>query len=117
MKAEQAITGEVVKPQNVFTIEQIRDGEVVHSEIVTNAVTAAGFNAMLNTFFGAEAKRANWHVGLIDATGFTAVAEADTMTSHSGWSEFSTYSEATRAAWAATSSTAKSVTGTVAQTV
>jgi hypothetical protein len=116
MRATQEVTWEVVKPQNLFTIEQIRDGEVIHSEVINNAVATAGFNAMLNTFFGSEAKRANWYVGLINATGYTAVADADTMASHAGWAEFATYGEATRSAWVATSSSNKSVTGTASQT-
>ena len=116
MQFIQQISAEVLKPQNLFTIEQVRDGKVIHSEVIANAVVTAGLNAILNTMFNSEAQRANWYIGLIDDAGFTAIDAADTMASHAGWAEFTTYSETTRAAWDATSSTAGSVTGTNPQT-
>lgn len=116
MQIIQEITASVSRPENVFTVEQIRDDVVIFSEAFNNAVTTAGMNANLNTFFGATAKVANWYIGLINSTGFVSVAEADTMASHAGWTEFTTYTESTRLSWVATVSTDKTVTGTVIQT-
>lgn len=53
---------------------------------------------------------AAWCAGLIDNSGFSALAAADTMSSHSGWSEFTGYSQTTRVAWGPSSSTAQLLT-------
>ena len=42
----------------------------------------------------------SWFVGHISLTSFTALAAADTMASHTGWTEFTGYSQSTRVAWA-----------------
>ncbi len=61
-----------------------------------NGVTTVGLNKMLDTALRAQTPITTWYVGLINNTGFTAVSSADTMSSHSGWTEFTSYNEATR---------------------
>lgn len=115
MKLEQIADFEILRPRNTFTVEQVRGGEVIFAEEIFNAVTASGINSILNTYFGADAKKAAWYLGLVNSTGFTSVAEGDTMASHAGWTEFQTYDETTRQLWTPTTSTDKSVTGTGVQ--
>lgn len=100
------------KLENTFTVEQFRDGEVIHTETISNMVTNAAIDDILNTYFGATAKKAGFFLGLIDATGYTAVALADTMASHAGWAEFATYDEAVRQSWTAASASGQAITGT-----
>lgn len=100
-----------LKLENTFTIEQIRDGKVIHTETVSNAVTNVGLDSVLDTFFGAEAKKAGFFLGLIDATGFTATALTDTMAAHAGWTEFVTFDEAVRQSWTPGVSSGQSMTG------
>lgn len=64
-----------------------------------NAATTAGLNYLLDAGFRNQTAVATWYVGLIDNTSFTAIAAADTMSSHSGWAEFDDYDETTRPAW------------------
>ena len=42
------------------------------------------------------AKPANLYVGLVSSTSFTGFSDADTAASHTGWAEFTSYSESTR---------------------
>lgn len=105
-----------IERDNIFTIQQVRDGEVIWEESVANLVTNVGKNAILNVFFNAVAASTNWYIGLINGTGFSALSAADTMASHAGWTEFVTYSEGTRQEFDATTSTAQSVTSTAIAT-
>lgn len=65
-----------------------------------NGVTTAGINNLLNVYFGATSKAAAWYMGLISNSGYSALASADTIASHAGWTEeTSNYSQATRPQW------------------
>ena len=59
---------------------------------------------------------ATWYIGLVDNSGFTAFAEADTMSSHGGWNEFTTYSESTRVEWTEDAAASKSITNSTVVT-
>jgi len=48
---------------------------------------------------GTQIANSSWYIALIDNGGFSALSASDTMSSHSGWSEFVTYSQSTRVAW------------------
>lgn len=61
-----------------------------------NGATVQGLTDLLNVAFGADAKNANYFVGLIvDATTVT-LDPADTAASHAGWTESAAYSESVR---------------------
>lgn len=83
-----------------YHIEHSRDGKVIDTFEVDNLVTNEGKNKMLDVMFHSIAAIATWYMGLIDNAGFTAIAAADSHTSHAGWSEFVAYDEATREEWA-----------------
>ena len=102
---------DVLKLENTFTVEQIRDGKVIHTETISNAVTNAAINDILDTYFGATAKKAGFFLGLIDSTGFTATAVTDTMAAHAGWVEFATYAEAVRQTWTPSAAASQEITG------
>lgn len=63
-----------------------------------NRVVNVSLNGLLDVLRGTAFPSA-WHIGLIDSIGFSAIAAGDTMSSHSGWTEFTSYSEGTRPAW------------------
>lgn len=50
----------------------------------------------MNVMLGATAKPAAYYLGLIQATTFTGMSSSDTMASHTGWTEYTDYAEATR---------------------
>lgn len=77
---------------------RIRDresGEVVTEFEGTNLFASEG----LHDFLDGDIDLDNLYIGLIDNSGFSAVANGDTMASHAGWSESTDYTEGTRPAW------------------
>lgn len=66
-----------------------------------NLVVNQGKNDFLNTYFvdGTQIASTSWFMGLIVDTGFTGIVSGDTAASHSGWSEFTSYSQSTRVVW------------------
>ena len=85
----------------LFGVQAINpNGSVAWEDTAKNGVVTVGLNFILNAFFGATSKPAAWNMGLISSTGFSALASADTMPSHAGWTENSAgFSQATRPAW------------------
>jgi hypothetical protein len=97
----RADPGSDFKPKGFFTVEHLdKDGNIKGIYKMPNGVTNVGKDHVLNTQFNAGTPVNPWFIGIIDNSGFTALAAADTMASHAGWNEFTTYSEATRVDWA-----------------
>lgn len=101
-----------LKFNNTFEVEHIRDGKVIGIHKFKNDIVNVGKNLLLDAmFFGAtQVVAADWCLGLISNSGYSALAAADTMSSHAGWTEFTGYSQSTRVAWGHASSTAQSTT-------
>lgn len=60
-----------------------------------NGTTIVGKNYMLASSFGGSGEQAQigtWYIGLISNTGSPVVVESDTLASHAGWTEFTSYS-------------------------
>jgi hypothetical protein len=74
------------------------DGTLKWENEYDNLVTTAGKNDLLDKYLAGSSYTAAWYLGIISATSFSAVAAADTSSSHSGWVEFQGYSQATRVA-------------------
>lgn len=66
-----------------------------------NDITTVGKNKLLDTLFNAAVQQlsTDWCAGLINNAGFTGYNIADTMSSHTGWTEWTAYSQSTRVAW------------------
>lgn len=85
---------------------------VAWEQAIENVVTTAGKNMALDTLFAGSAYTAAWYVGLISSVSYTGVpVAADTMASHSTWTEDVTYSNSARptAAWASASAGSKAL--------
>lgn len=98
-----------LKMAGFFTLEHIRAGKVIHREKARNGVTNGGKDHALDIVFGGGSQVDPWYIGLIDDDGGVSLAAADTMSSHTGWSENTDYSEGARQEWddAAASSQSK----------
>lgn len=88
---------EIAVARGVFTVECFDpDGNLKWSETFNNVVTTLGKNLALDSYLGATGGSAPGgtgpYMGLIDASGYTAVSASDTMLSHSGWAEYTLYS-------------------------
>lgn len=105
-----------IKPRGKFMLEHIRNGQCIGKYEIQNLITNVGLDAFLDIMFHATTQITTWYIGLIDNSGFTAVDEADTISSHSGWSEFTTYSDATRMAWTEAAASGQSITSSAVTT-
>lgn len=92
-----------------------KDGSIAQEIEAKNAIVTEGKNHALDVVFDGGTQEANWYIGLIDNSGFTAVAAADTMSSHSGWTEFTNYDEGTRPEWAPGAAASASITNSTAR--
>lgn len=98
-----------------YTVECLdAQGNVKWSETIKNLVTTVGKNFMLDTTFSGTSYNAAWYLGLVDGATSPTYNVANTMSSHSGWSEFTGYSNGSRPAptWSAASSGSKATTAT-----
>ena len=96
-------SGLISRPQTSFnqdrsTLYQVdcfdSDGNLKWQDEFHNLVVTAGLNDALDKQFKASAYTAAWYVGLTGSS--PTFAAADTMASHSGWTESTAYSESVR---------------------
>ena len=92
-KEEQTVT----KTFGVYTVEVVRDGVVIDTEMVKNLITNQGIDHMRGAVLLAGTQITAWHLIPISAT--PTVAAADTYATQAGWAEVVNYAEATRPAW------------------
>jgi len=107
------------RPKGRFTLEHYNSqGELLNKFSMPNGITDEGKDHILDTEFGdgTQVASAGWFIALIDLSGFTALAPGDVMSSHGGWNEFTSYSEATRVAWGPGSASSQSITNATAAT-
>jgi hypothetical protein len=107
-KESMSITGD-------YTVECLdAQGNVKWSETIKNLVVTVGKNYMLDETFAGVNYSAAWYLGLVDGTSSPTYNAANTMASHSGWTEFTDYSESTRPAptWNAASAGSKATNAT-----
>lgn len=96
-----------------FKVDFINDQGVHYKTgVAPNSVVNQGLNYILNVALGGATQITSWYVMLVDNTSFTAFAAADTHASHAGWIEMTAYSQATRVAWTAGTSTSQSISNT-----
>jgi hypothetical protein len=87
------------------------DYELIKTLHAINGVTDEGITDNLDAYFSAATQSTTWYKGLIDGAGSQTLAATDTLASHAGWSEFSSYS-GNRQQWVCDTAAAKSITNT-----
>ena len=82
------------KAGGVYKIEcHDAQGNLKWEESTHNLVVNEGLQDMNNKYFKGSSYTAAWYLGLITGPGSgTTIAAADTLASHSGWTEFTDYS-------------------------
>lgn len=73
-----------------------KDGNLKWEEKNHNLVVNVGLQYMVSTALDAAAQLTTWYIGLYGAGASNTPAASDTMSSHIGWTENTTYSQATR---------------------
>jgi hypothetical protein len=90
-------SGEEAKATGVYHIEcHDKDGNLKWSADTKNLVVNAGLAYMAGTALTSVAQITTWYIGLYGAGASNTPAAGDTMSSHAGWTEVTTYSNATR---------------------
>lgn len=90
---------EGVQTHGYYTVECLdSNGNVKWSETIKNLVVTAGKNFMLTETFSGSGYTAAWYLGLVDGASSPTYNATDVMNSHAGWTEFISYSNATRPA-------------------
>lgn len=84
----------------IFTVTCVGpDGQVKWSDSFHNLVVNVGLQDMNTKYFTGSSYSATWYLGLITGPGSgTSYSATDTLTSHAGWSENSSYSGGVRPA-------------------
>ena len=100
--------------RGLYRIEHIRAGKVIDVFEGHNDITNEGLDQILDIMFNAETQIASWYIGMINNSGYSAVANTDVMTSHAGWTEFVNYDEANRVEWAPADPSAQAITNSSA---
>lgn len=111
----QERTGLGFRPRH-FHVFECRDaeGNLKWTETTENLVVNTGLNDMLSQYWKGSAYTASFFVGL---KGSGTIAAADTMASHSGWTESTAFSEGTRQALTLGSVASQSVDNSGAKAV
>ncbi len=101
-----------------FNVRHFRKNQLQKEYNFFNDITNIGKNTLFDVMFhdGTQIGSASWFIGLISSSGYSALAAADTMSSHAGWTEFTGYSQATRVAWGPGASASQTITNASAAT-
>ena len=75
-----------------------KDGNLKWAAESQNLVVNAGLQYMAGVALTSTAQITTWYIGLYGAAASNTPAAGDTMSSHAGWTEDTTYSNATRVA-------------------
>jgi hypothetical protein len=82
-----------------YTVECVgADGKVKWTEIFDNLVTNAGKVDLLTQYFKGSAYTAAWYLSLVNGAITPTYNATDTMASHGGWTEFTSYGAGTNRA-------------------
>jgi len=91
-------------------------GKLKHRFVAPNGIVNGGKNHALDAVFDGGGQIANWYIGIINNSPVPTLNAADTMLSHAGWVEFTTYSEGTRVEWAPDAAASQQIANSVVRT-
>lgn len=99
------------RAKGCFLIEhRNKAGKLIGVYRVPNGIVDVGMNHILETEFHAGSPSTTWYIGLVDNSGWTDFPDADTMGSHSTWSESTVYSAGTRPQWTMGAASSRQIT-------
>lgn len=99
-----------IKLNGRFVVEhRDSDGVLKGTYDFPNGIVDEGLDHILDTEFNGGAQISDWYIGLVDNSGFSAFADADTLGSHAGWSENTDYSETNRVTWNSDAASSRSI--------
>jgi len=88
---------DAVRGGGVFTVTCVdKNGNFKWESKSPNLVVNIGLQDMNNKYFAGSGYTATWYIGLYGAASSNNPTSTDTMASHAGWTENTSYSQATR---------------------
>lgn len=104
-----------------FVVEHWRGGKRINEYHISNGIVNEGKNKLLNVMFDGSTQISTWYLGLIDNSGYTALADTDDYDNidqaSNGWDEFKNYTDGnngdnttTRPEWPTDPASAQSIT-------
>lgn len=75
------------------------NGKIAWVEKGKNTIVIEGLTRLLSVMFAAGTQVTSWYMGLINNSGFDEITQDDTIASHAGWTEFTSYSGGVRKQW------------------
>ena len=92
-----------------FVEHRNKDGKLIGLYRIPNGIVDVGMDFLLDCMFTGGTQSVTWYIGLIDNSGYTGVADSDTLASHAGWTEFTSYSGG-RKTWGPAAASGRAVT-------
>jgi hypothetical protein len=92
-----------------FVEHRNKDGKLIGLYRIPNGIVDVGMDFLLDCMFNSGTQSATWYIALIDNSGYTGVADSDTLASHAGWTEFTDYSGG-RKTWGVGSPSGRAIT-------
>lgn len=90
-------TGAKLKGGGIFTVRcHDKDGNLKWESKSRNLVVNVGLAYVNTTFFKGSGYTAAWYIGIYGPAASNNPSSSDTMASHAGWTEVTSYSNATR---------------------
>lgn len=110
-------------PRGRFHVKHYRDGKLIAEHDFPNGIVDEGKDDLFDTYFDSGTQITTWYMGLIDNSGFTALADDDTYDdinqAGNGWDEFTDYTDAnngdsavTRPVWNPDPASGQAITNT-----
>lgn len=96
--------------KGVYLAHHFRGGKFLKTYLINNDITNEGKNLIFDTMFNSATQIATWYSGLISLSGYSALAAADVMNSHAGWTEATGYTQANRVTWGVGAASGQAVT-------
>jgi hypothetical protein len=72
------------------------NGNLKWEDLIENLVVTVGKANLLNVYLASSTQTTAWYLGLVNGATSPTYADADTISSHAGWTESTAYSNATR---------------------
>lgn len=116
-----AVVDRISLASGFFEVDHYRNGKRINSYRFKNGIVNEGKNKLLDVMFHGVSAITSWYLGLIDNSGFTALANDDTYDdinqAGNGWDEFTAYTDpanadsaTTRPAWTEGAASGQSIT-------
>jgi len=105
---------QVIKAGGVFTIEHVRNNEVIGREEVHNLVVNEGLNHLLNTVFHGSTQVTTWYVGIFEGN-YVPLATDTAASFTSSATECTAYDEANRVEYTEAAASSQSITNSASK--